>query len=149
MVSLGDERYFQICSGGTPSSANPEYWGGKVNWITLADLPTENFITNIENTERTITEAGVSNSNAKLLPINTVVVSTRATIGRVGIARTELATNQGFKNIIVKNPSEVLPIYVAYIIRAKKNEMISLASGATFKEISKENFCSIQIRFPN
>ena len=148
MVSLGDERYFQICSGGTPSSANPEYWGGKVNWITLADLPTENFITNIENTERTITEEGVSNSNAKLLPINTVVVSTRATIGRVGIARTELATNQGFKNIIVKNPSEVLPIFLAYIIRAKKNEMISLASGATFKEISKENFCSIQIPLP-
>lgn len=145
MVSLGDKRYFTVCSGGTPSSSIPEYWNGGVNWITLADLPAQNFVTMIKGTERTISETGLKNSNARLLPIDTVVVSTRATIGRVGIAKTQLATNQGFKNIIIERPSEILPEYLAYVLLSKTDEMISLASGATFKEISKENFCTLQI----
>ena len=145
LVSLRDENYFQICSGGTPSSTVPEYWNGDLNWITLADLPADDFVTEIKTTQRTISEQGLNNSNAKLLPKNTVVVSTRATIGRVGIARTELATNQGFKNIIVRRPDEILPEYVAYILTSQTDFMMRLASGATFKEISKENFCTIQI----
>lgn len=145
MVQLGDGELFHICSGGTPSSSVPEYWNGNVSWITLADLPAENCITEIKTTERTISEAGLNNSNAKLLPVETVIVSTRATIGRIGIARTQLATNQGFKNIIIKRPDVILPKYLAYMLTAKVDTMKHLASGATFKEISKENFCTIQI----
>ena len=145
LVSLRDENYFQICSGGTPSSTVPEYWNGDINWITHADITADDFVTEIKTTQRTISEQGLNNSNAKLLPKNTVVVSTRATIGRVGIARTELATNQGFKNIIVRRPDEILPEYVAYILTSQTDFMMRLASGATFKEISKENFCTIQI----
>ena len=145
MVTLGDEQLFQICSGGTPSSTVPEYWNGNVRWITLADLPADNFITEIKATERTISEAGLNNSNAKLLPVDTVIVSTRATIGRIGIARTQLATNQGFKNITIKRPDLILPKYVAYMLTAQVEAMQHLASGATFKEISKENFCTLQI----
>ena len=148
LVNLGDERYFSVCSGGTPSSTEPEYWNGNINWITLADIPAEELVTEIYHSERTISESGLNNSNAKLLPANTVVVSTRATIGRVGITRTPLATNQGFKNIIIKDPSTILPEYLAYALTAKKDDMLSLASGATFKEISKENFCSIDIPIP-
>ena len=148
MVNLGDEQFFSVCSGGTPNSTNPEYWNGDINWITLADLPTSDFISEIVSTERTITEAGLNNSNARLLPANTVVVSSRATIGRIGIARTKLATNQGFKNIIIKDTSKVLPEYLAYILTTKRDEMIRMASGATFKEISKENFCKIQVPIP-
>ena len=133
LISLSDENYFQICSGGTPSSTVPEYWNGDINWITLADLPADDFVTEIRTTQRTISEQGLNNSNAKLLPKNTVVVSTRATIGRVGIARTELATNQGFKNIIVRRPDEILPEYVAYILTSQTDFMMRLASGATFK----------------
>ena len=148
MVNLGDEQFFSVCSGGTPNSTNPEYWNGNINWITLADLPTSDLISEIVSTERTITEAGLNNSNARLLPANTVVVSSRATIGRIGIARTKLATNQGFKNIIIKDTSKVLPEYLAYILTTKRDEMIRMASGATFKEISKENFCKIQVPIP-
>lgn len=148
MVNLGDENFFLVCSGGTPNSTIPEYWNGDINWITLADLSANDFISEIASTERTITESGLDNSNAKLLPINTVVVSTRATIGRIGIARTKLATNQGFKNIIIKDTSKVLPEYLAYILTTKRNEMIRMASGATFKEISKENFCKLQVPVP-
>ena len=149
MVNLGDENFFLVCSGGTPNSTIPEYWNGDINWITLADLSANDFISEIASTERTITESGLDNSNAKLLPINTVVVSTRATIGRIGIARTKLATNQGFKNIIIKDTSKVLPEYLAYILTTKRNEMIRMASGATFKEISKENFCKLQVPVPS
>ena len=80
-----------------------------------------------------------------MLPVDTVIVSTRATIGRIGIARTQLATNQGFKNITIKRPDLILPKYVAYMLTAQVEAMQHLASGATFKEISKENFCTLQI----
>ena len=145
MISLGNDSYFTICAGGTPSSSVLEYWNGGINWITLADLPADDVVTEIKETERTISKLGLDNSNAKLVPAGTVVVSTRATIGRVGIARTELATNQGFKNIIIKRQDEILPEYLAYILTAQKEIMLHLASGATFKEISKENFCTIQV----
>jgi len=147
-ICLGDEKYFTIYSGGTPSSANPNYWGGGINWITLADLPAENLVTKISKTERAISAEGLENSNAKLLPVNSVVVSSRATIGRVGIVKTELATNQGFKNIVIRDPSLVLPEYLAFVLIGKRDEMLSLASGATFKEISKESFGTIQVPLP-
>lgn len=149
LINLGDDRYFEICSGGTPNSTNSGYWGGNIKWITLADLPADDIVTEIYDTERKITEEGIKNSNAKVLPVNTVVVSSRATIGRIGIAKTEIATNQGFKNIIIKDTSAILPEYLAFVLTEKKDEMLGLASGATFKEISKENFCSIQIPLPS
>jgi type I restriction enzyme M protein len=145
IISLGNEQYFSICSGGTPDTQNTSYWSGDVNWITLADLPSGNFVTNIFQTERTITKEGLSNSNAKVLPVGTVVVSSRATIGRIGVTRTELATNQGFKNIIIKDHKAFLPEYVAFVLCGQREEMLNMASGATFKEISKANFEKLQI----
>ena len=84
LIYLGDNRYFQIYSGGTPDTQNDSYWNGDVNWITLADLPAKNHITKIYQTERKITNAGLTGSNAKILPIGTVVVSSRATIAYSG-----------------------------------------------------------------
>ena len=148
LISLGDEHYFSVCSGGTPSSSRPEYWNGGISWISLADLPADDFVTEIQSTERTISQEGLDNSNAKLLPIGSIVVSSRATIGRIGIAKTELATNQGFKNITIRDTGKIIPEYLAFVLTKKKEEMIALASGATFKEISRENFCSLQIPLP-
>jgi type I restriction-modification system DNA methylase subunit len=102
-VDLGDERYFKIESGGTPSSHVEKYWGGDINWVTLIDLPQNDYVTKIYSTKRTITVEGLKKSSAKILPPNTILLSSRATIGRVAIAMTELATNQGFKNIIIKD----------------------------------------------
>ena len=148
VVNLGDKRYFTIVSGGTPSSANPDYWGKGISWITLADLPDGNFVNKIHDSERTITQAGLENSSAKLLPANTVIVSSRATIGRVGISEKELSTNQGFKNIVINDFSLVSPEYLAYILTGIKEKMNDMASGATFKELSKESFESIQVPLP-
>jgi len=148
MVCLGDERYFSIFSGGTPKTQNAEYWNGDVNWITLVDLSAEKLVSKIHFTERTITREGLDHSNAILLPVGTVVVSSRATIGRIGIAKTELATNQGFKNIVIKDCKRIVPEYLAFAISSRKEEMLRMTSGATFKEISKSNFEKIQIPLP-
>lgn len=146
--SLSDTDLFEIISGGTPDSKNPNYWNGNINWITLADLPANDYITRIHESERKITEEGLAKSSAKLLPVESVVVSTRATIGRVGVNYIPLATNQGFKNIIIKDKTKILPEFLALLLREKAKEMESLASGATFKEISKTNFECIKISIP-
>lgn len=148
-TSLNDAELFDILSGGTPSTKNPDYWGGDIPWITLADLPQEEYVTTIDTSVRTITKKGLDNSSAKMLPAGAIVVSTRATIGRVGIVKHPLATNQGFKNVIIKKPNVVIPEFLALLLREKTEEMEFLASGATFKEISKFNFGKIKIELPS
>ena len=148
MVSLGDKSLFQVESGGTPSSDIPEYWDGNIRWATLVDLPAANLITELKDTERTISPLGLEKSSAKLLPAGTVLVSTRATIGRVAIAEYETATNHGFKNIIVLDDSNISNRFVAYMMTALTDRMVSLASGGTFKEISKSNFLTLSIPLP-
>lgn len=148
MVALGDKSLFIIESGGTPDTKNSEYWKGNINWITLADLPQEDFVTTVISSIRKISELGLKNSSAKILPRETILVSTRATIGRIGITGTELATNQGFKNIIVKDKKRVHPKYIAYVMTSMTDQLNSLASGGTFKEVSKSNFEKIRIPLP-
>ena len=148
LVSLGDSELFCIESGGTPKSSVEEYWDGGVPWATLADLPPTELVTEIRTTQRTISEIGLAKSSAKLIPENSVIVSTRATIGRIGINRIPLATNQGFKNIIIKNPSRARPEYIAFAMTKLVPTMNAWASGGTFKEISKSKFCELQIPLP-
>ena len=147
-VKLGDNGYFTIESGGTPSSEIKEYWNGNVNWVTLADVSPNETISKIANTERTITKLGLEKSSAKVLPVKTVLISSRATIGRIGIAMEPLATNQGFKNIIIRNFSKVNEIYLAIILNKFVSKMKLLATGGTFKEISKTSIASIEIPLP-
>ena len=105
-------------------------------------------ITEIRGTQRTISEVGLAKSSAKLIPENSVIVSTRATIGRVGINRIRLATNQGFKNIVIQDSSRALPEYIALAIMKLVPTMDAWASGGTFKEISKSRFCELEIPLP-
>ncbi len=148
MVALGDSRYFTIESGGTPDSSNPEFWEGDINWVTLVDLPQGRLITEISSTSRKLTSLGLKKSSAKLLPPDTVLVSSRATIGRIGIARVPIATNQGFKNIVIKDHQSVEVAYVAYVVSHLVPDMIRLGSGGTYKEISKTNFSRLEVPLP-
>ena len=148
MIDMGNEKYFSIESGGTPDSKNEKYWDGDINWATLVDLPAMNTITEIIETKRKITEAGLNKSSAKLLPVNSILVSSRATIGRVGINSVELATNQGFKNIVIKDKNLVNYKFVACIMTRLTAEMKAMASGGTFAEISKANFSKLKIPLP-
>ncbi len=147
-VLLGDKKYFEIVSGGTPKTSIDEYWNGRIPWISLVDLPQDERITRIRKTRKTITELGLNKSSSKIIPKGSIVVSTRATIGRVGITEIELSTNQGFKNIIINDYEKVNPIYISYVMTQLKSRMNELASGGTFKEISKSNFETLEIPLP-
>ena len=149
MVNIGDKNLFEVSSGGTPKSSEDSFWNGEVNWISLVDLPASNFITQIYNSERTITKLGLEKSSAKIIPINSVIVSTRATIGRVAINRIPLSTNQGFKNIVIRDFGRVSCEFLAYMMTNLTSNMLELASGGTFKEISKTNFESLKIPLPS
>jgi len=149
LVPLGNEDLFKIESGGTPSSTEETYWNGGIPWATLADLPAAEHITKLSETVRTISDEGLSNSSAKLLPIGSVLVSSRATIGRVALTTIPLATNQGFKNIIIQDKQRALPGFVAYMMKRLTPEMERIASGGTFKEISKTALATLSITLPN
>ena len=148
LASLGDETLFRVESGGTPKSDVEEYWGGGIPWATLIDLPASNFITQITSTQRTISEKGLRESSAKLIPANSIVVSTRATIGRIAINRVPIATNQGFKNVVIEDPQRAVPEYVAIALTKLVQTMQAWATGGTFAEISKSKFHELQIPLP-
>ena len=124
-----------IVSGGTPSTNNPSYWDGNISWITPKDL-SKNTDRYIYQGERNITNEGLNNSSAKIIPFNTVLLSSRAPIGYLALAGKELCTNQGFKSIIC-NETYVLPKYLYYLLGTKVDDLISISSGSTFLELSK------------
>lgn len=141
------KEFANIVAGGTPSTSNDEYWNGNIGWITPADLSNYKF-RYISNGERNITELGLQKSSACLLPKNAVLLSSRAPIGYVAIAETELATNQGFKNIVCdKTKADYRFIY--YWLSLNIEVIKSFASGATFPEISASNVKRIKAILPD
>ena len=148
LASLGEESLFRVESGGTPKSDVEEYWGGGIPWATLVDLPATDFISQITTTKRTISEKGLRESSAKMIPVNSVVVSTRATIGRIAINRVPIATNQGFKNVVIEDSARAVPEYVALALTKLVPTMKAWATGGTFAEISKSKFCELEIPLP-
>ena len=134
----------KIISGSTPSTNIPEYWNGEYLWITPAELNDDSFI--INSTNRKLTYLGVKASSLTELPIGTVLLSSRAPIGKVAIVGENMFCNQGFKNII---PNEKInSIYLYYLFKEKKEYLNFLGRGATFKELSKEIVETISIKVP-
>lgn len=134
----------KIISGSTPSTNISEYWNGKYLWITPAELNDDSFI--INSTNRKLTYLGVKTSSLIELPIGTVLLSSRAPIGKVAIVGENMFCNQGFKNII---PNEKInSIYLYYVFKEKKEYLNFLGRGATFKELSKEIVENISIKVP-
>jgi type I restriction enzyme M protein len=148
LVPLGDATLFRVESGGTPKSEVEDYWNGGIPWATLVDLPATDFISEISTTKRTISKKGLKESSAKLIPANSVVVSTRATIGRIAINRVPIATNQGFKNVVIEDYERAVPEYIAIALTRLVPTMQAWATGGTFAEISKSKFCELQIPLP-
>ena len=138
------ESFGSIVSGGTPSTTNDLYWNGNIRWCTPTDIKATTT-PKISHTQKHITEKGLADSSAVLLPINSIMICTRATIGEIRINGLPMATNQGFKNIIVKNGDY---LYLYYILTTKKQKMIKLSYGTTFLELSKKALCTIPIQIP-
>ena len=120
------------------------YWDGTVLWVTPSEVAalSSRFIT---NTIRKITDKGLRQSSAKLLPINSLIICTRATIGDCCINKKPMCTNQGFKNIIVKDNNVD---FLYYLITKNKNELMRKACGSTFLEISKKDIDNLKFAIP-
>lgn len=134
----------QIVTGSTPKTSVQEYWDGKHPWVTPAELKGDVFI---DDTERHITDEAVALTNVTLLPIGTVLLSSRAPIGKVAITTREMYCNQGFKNLICSD--SIFNKYLYLWLKGKTDYLNSLGRGATFKEISKSIVENIQIPLPS
>ncbi len=131
--------------GGTPSTKRPEYWGGDITWVTPTDV-TKNDSLFLSESDRTITEMGLENSSAKLLPPEAVLMTSRASIGYFAIPDRPVCTNQGFISIVpIEGGSRM---YLLSNLRERVDEMLGLATGATFKELSKTKFNAMDILWP-
>ena len=132
-----------IIGGSTPKSNIEEYWGGTHYWVTPADLDGNKYQ---GATPRTITDLAVQKTNLQLLPIGTVLLSSRAPIGKVAITTAPMYCNQGFKNIVCSNL--LINEFVYWYLFGKVDYLNSLGRGATFKEISKRATEQILIPVP-
>lgn len=142
-VELGD--VCSIVNGGTPKSEVAEYWDGDLNWITPKEMG-KLLSREISSTERKITNKGMKNSSAKLLPINSVILSSRAPIGHLAINKALMATNQGCKGLV---PSEALNYeYLYYFLSHSKQLLNDMGSGATFKELSGSKLATVEMPLP-
>ena len=134
-----------IIGGGTPDTSVDEYWGGNIQWFTPSEIGKEKYA---YLSDRTITEAGLINSSAKLLPQGTVLLSTRATIGECSIATAECTTNQGFQSLVAKK-NNVSSEFLYYIVAKIKREMLRRSCGSTFLEISANELKKIHANIPS
>ncbi len=140
-VRLGDVA--EIIGGGTPSTQITSFWNGSINWFT----PTEIGITKyVYKSQRTITPLGLKKSSAKLLPIGTILLTSRASIGDCAILKEIATTNQGFQSLI---PLEKINNeFLYYLILTLKNKLLKLASGSTFLEVSPNKIKNLLIPLP-
>lgn len=142
-VKLGE--IVNVSGGGTPSTSNPKYWGGNIAWLTPAEVVALNGNRFIDKTERYITEEGLKNSSAKVMPVNSLLLTSRATIGEVVINKIPMATNQGFINI---EPKNVNLMFLFYWLKNNRKFLNQMAIGSTFNELSKSVFKKIDILIP-
>ena len=138
---LGDVA--MVVGGGTPDTNNHKYWNGDIQWFTPSEIGRDKYVT---NSLRTISEEGLNKSSAKLLPIGTILLSSRATVGECSINKVECTTNQGFQSLI---PKEYFSKeFVFYLMQTKRKELIRKSCGSTFLEISANEVRKIKIAVP-
>lgn len=142
MAKLGE--VCTIVSGSTPKTSVTSYWDGNIKWITPAELNEDTFY--IMDSVRHITEEGKEKTGLSYLPTGTVILSSRAPIGKTAIAGCEMCCNQGFKNLICSDA--IYNEYLYFFLKSKTDYLNSLGRGATFKEISKSIVESIEIPLP-
>ncbi|HFY0602181.1 TPA: restriction endonuclease subunit S [Legionella pneumophila] len=135
-----------IKSGGTPSTSNIDFWNGDIFWCTPTDITALKGKKYLLSTSRKISLNGLANSSAEIIPANSILMTSRATIGDCAINKVPTTTNQGFKNLIPNDCMEVEFLY--YLLATQKQRLIGLSSGSTFLEISKKQLYNFEVTIP-
>ena len=132
-----------IVGGGTPDTGILEYWNGDISWFTPTEVGKKKYVT---SSSRKITKEGLCKSSAKILPPDTVLLTTRATLGEMSLTTATCCTNQGFQSLVAKK-DVVLPEYLYYLQTIIKPWCEKYSSGNTFREISKKALgkCTIPV----
>lgn len=138
-------EFAEIVGGGTPNTTVSTYWDGNINWYSPAELGEQVFV---ETSQRKITEDGLNNSSAKMLPVGTVLFTSRAGIGKTAILASEACTNQGFQSI-VPHKDEL----DSYFIFSRSNELKkygeTIGAGSTFVEVSGKQMAAMELMMPH
>jgi type I restriction enzyme S subunit len=135
----------EVIGGGTPKTKRAEYWGGDIPWLTPKDLSGEHP-RYVSHGERDITKAGLENSSARIVPPKTVLLTSRAPVGYVALAKNPITTNQGFRSLVVNNKND--PEFVYYLLLNNTDYLKQHAAGSTFQEISGSTLKSFEFLFP-
>jgi len=144
LLRLGD--CCEVFGGSTPSTKKTEYWNGDILWAVPTDI-TKLKGNVIENTEKKITERGLANSAAKLLPAGSILLTSRPTIGECAINSRPMATNQGFANLVCRK--DIHNWFLLYRLKLVRKRLENISSGSTFREISKRSIREIRIPLPS
>ena len=133
-----------ICGGGTPSSSVPEYWDGDIDWYAPAEIGEQIYL---EGSQRKITKLGLEKSSAKMLPVGTVLFTSRAGIGNTAILRKNGCTNQGFQSII-PHEGQLDSYFIFSRTPELKKYGETMGAGSTFVEVSGKQMANMDIFIP-
>lgn len=145
-VKLGEIAAIQ--GGGTPSRSEPAYFGGELPWVTPTDLEPVGKVSVLGGVAEALTQVGLANSSAKVIPSGSVLFSSRASIGKIAVTERDCATNQGFINF-TPMADLVCPWFLAYLLRRYTSELIELAGKTTFLEIPRGKIKDFKVAIPS
>lgn len=142
------DNIFEVVSGATPATQINEYWDGDITWITPNDLNKVHHVY-ISQSERKISLAGLNSCAAKLIPANSIVMSSRAPIGYLAISITDFATNQGCKSLVIRDKTKHSASFHFFNLAFNIERIKRLGTGTIFLEVSKKDIASVDIDFPS
>ncbi len=137
----------QIVSGGTPSTANKDYWSGNIPWISSSDL-TENNI-NYAHVHRFITPQALKGSATNLIPKNSIILVSRVGVGKVLMNKVDICTSQDFQSLIIKDKRVFNNVFLAYLLLEKAKRFLSNNQGTSIKGFLKKDLAKLVVAIPN
>ncbi|MCX2497484.1 restriction endonuclease subunit S [Plesiomonas shigelloides] len=138
--------FINLIGGGTPKTSEESFWGGDIPWFSVVDAPNDSDVF-VLKTEKYITEAGLSNSSAKLLRVGTTIISARGTVGKCALVGTPMAMNQSCYGI--NGIDGVADNFVYFMVRHLVSQLRQRSHGSVFSTITRDTFNSLKFIFPN